>query len=63
MLVHDLGKRAGCVTTAWRRCMRVTEAAAARDNEMVFSSLPGTAEFESAMLEPQSSRRCGRDSC
>jgi 3-hydroxyisobutyrate dehydrogenase-like beta-hydroxyacid dehydrogenase len=27
--------------------------AAARDNEVVFTSLPGPAEFESAMLEPQ----------
>jgi 3-hydroxyisobutyrate dehydrogenase-like beta-hydroxyacid dehydrogenase len=28
--------------------------AAARDNEVVFTSLPGPAEFEAAMLEPQS---------
>src|SRR6202040_1243779 len=27
--------------------------AAARDNEAVFTSLPGPAEFEAAMLEPQ----------
>ena len=40
--------------------------AAARDSEVVFTSLPGPAEFEAAMLEPQTgilagpAARCGR---
>ena len=32
---------------------------AARDSEVVFTSLPGPAEFEAAMVEPQTGILCG----
>ena len=45
------GDRRTCARKA--RCAPTPAFAAARDSDVVFTSLPGPAEFEAAMLEPQ----------
>jgi 3-hydroxyisobutyrate dehydrogenase-like beta-hydroxyacid dehydrogenase len=51
--VYDLRPEATAVLCAQGAAHADSAAAAARDNEVVFTSLPGPAEFESAMLQPQ----------
>ena len=51
--VYDLRAEATATLCAQGAVRTDSAFAAARDNEVVFSSLPGPAEFESAMLEPQ----------
>jgi 3-hydroxyisobutyrate dehydrogenase-like beta-hydroxyacid dehydrogenase len=51
--VYDLRPEATAVLCAQGAAHADSASAAARDNEVVFTSLPGPAEFESAMLQPQ----------
>jgi 3-hydroxyisobutyrate dehydrogenase len=51
--VYDLRPEATAALCAQGAERADSAFAAARDNEVVFTSLPGPAEFESAMLEPQ----------
>jgi 3-hydroxyisobutyrate dehydrogenase-like beta-hydroxyacid dehydrogenase len=51
--VYDLRPEATAVLCAQGAAHADSASAAARDNEVVFNSLPGPAEFESAMLQPQ----------
>jgi 3-hydroxyisobutyrate dehydrogenase-like beta-hydroxyacid dehydrogenase len=51
--VYDLRPEAPAALCAQGAERADSAFAAARDNEVVFTSLPGPAEFESAMLEPQ----------
>lgn len=53
LLVHDRRPEATAALCEQGAVRADSAFAAARDSEVVFSSLPGPAEFESAMLEPQ----------
>jgi 3-hydroxyisobutyrate dehydrogenase len=54
LTVHDRCPEATAILCAQGATLADTAFAAARDSDVVFTSLPGPAEFETAMLEPES---------